>query len=184
MRSKAKVWERYHLYSKQGSRQGGSTSIEVLSTMLLLLLLGIGVFSLALTSTAAYKRLYDNREASAELRVGLSFIQMKIRQNDMLDGISLKQNPINQKDALVIREYYESEAYDTWIYYDSGILRECLVLASEEPSNELSFEIAHVDGLNLRWDDDKRAIAINIWKNDSRNRENNLQTLLFIRSGQ
>ena len=101
-------------------------SAETIATLLLLLILGIGIFALAVSSTSAYSRVYEGKSLNSELRVALSFIHMKIRQNDLKDAIRIEENPVNGDPAIVIREEYEDEAYEIWIYQDDGKLRDLL----------------------------------------------------------
>lgn len=129
-------------------RNRGGIGVETMATLLLLLLLGMSIFSLAVSSTSAYSRLYEGDSLQSRLRVALSFIHMKIRQNDCAGAVSIEQHPVTLKPALVIREEYE-EVYKTWIYQDGGKLREALMPEGEPPSNDLSFEIADVDGFEL-----------------------------------
>lgn len=163
-----------------GFYKRGSVSIESLATMLLLLLLGIGIFSLSITSTAAYQRIYEGKSASSEVRVALSFVQMKIRQNDSKGAIRIESNPINQEPSLVIQEIYDGETYETWIYRDEGKLREAFMLAGEPPSNDISFQIANSDGFDISMDD-QHTIRISVWV-DRQGKETKLESQITLRS--
>lgn len=144
-----------------GHAQRGSVSVETIATLLLVLLLGIGIFSLAVTSTSAYTRLYEGKNLQSELRVALSFVQMKVRQNDLRGAVGIGINPVNRKTAVVIREEYDGEVYETWIYQDDGKLREAIMPEGEAPSNDLSFEIADVDGFSV--DMDGNRLNLSVW---------------------
>lgn len=135
--------------------------MEAIATMLLLIVLGVGIFSLTVSSTSAYKRLYNGKNLQSELRVALSFVQMKIRQNDLKNAIRVEENPVNGGPAVVIREKIGDEVYETWIYQDDGKLREVLVLEGETPSNDLSFEIADLDGFSATID--KNLLNLSVW---------------------
>ncbi|NLO98956.1 MAG: DUF4860 domain-containing protein [Clostridiaceae bacterium] len=142
--------------------KNGRAMIETLSVMLLLILLGTGCFSLSLSSFGAYKRLNDAREKSTELRIASSFIVTKIRQNDVAGSIDVKPEPITGKNALVIYEHIDGESYATWIYYSAGYLMEALVLEHEEPSPDVSQQIAKVDDFNIEYDRDVQRISTSI----------------------
>ncbi|NLW02641.1 MAG: DUF4860 domain-containing protein [Clostridiaceae bacterium] len=146
----------------------GSVSAETIATLLLLLALGIGIFVLALSSTSAYTRLYEGKSLSSELRVALSFIQMKIRQNDLKDAIRVEDNPVNGEPAIVIREVHSGEVYETWIYQDGGILREAIMPEGMPPSNEYSFEITEVDGFSVKMEGNLLDISVWLDREDGR----------------
>lgn len=129
--------------------QRGGVAIETIATLLLLLLTGIGIFTLSITSTAASKRINDSRGASSRARVALSFVNMKIRQNDRMGAVEVIPNPINGSNSLVIHEDYDEERYDTWIYWHDGKLYEALVLDHEQPSLEVSLEITKLDDFSI-----------------------------------
>jgi|LSQX01.1.fsa_nt_gb hypothetical protein len=158
----------------------GSVSAETIATLLLLLILGIGIFALAVSSTSAYSRVYEGKSLNSELRVALSFIHMKIRQNDLKDAIRIEENPVNGDPAIVIREEYEDEVYEIWIYQDDGKLWEALMPEGMAPSNELSFEIADVDGLTVKID--QSLLSISVWI-DQNEEQLKLESSVMIRSG-
>lgn len=146
---------------RTGRATRGSMSVEALATMLLLLLLGIGVFSLAITSTSAYERILSSRSSQSEVRVALSFIEMKLRQNDLEGAVRIENNPVNGEPSLVITEQYGEEFYETWIYRDGGKLREALMSEGEAPYNDASFEIADLDGFKIGMNG--RSVDISVW---------------------
>lgn len=155
----------------------GSVSVETIATMLLLLVLGIGIFVLALSSTSAYTRLYEGKNFSSELRVALSYIQMKIRQNDLYDTIRVEKNPVNGESAIVIREVYSGEVYETWIYQDDGKLREAIMPEGMPPSNDYSFEITDADGLSVKKDGSLLDIAVWLDSGEGHQRQESAVTL-------
>lgn len=153
---------------RNGPKQRGSVSVETVAALFLLLVLGIGIFSLAVSSTSAYSRIYDGQNLQSELRVALSFIQMKIRQNDVMQAVRVEENPVNGGPAIVIRETYDDEVYETWIYQDEGKLREALMLEGEAPANELSFEIADADGFTAELDNNLLNFSVWLAQEDTR----------------
>lgn len=163
-----------------GSACRGSVSVETIATLFLLLVLGIGIFSLTVSSTSAYSRIYDRKNLQSELRVALSFVQMKIRQNDLEGAIRVDENPVNGGSAVVIREEYEDESYETWIYQDGGKLREALMPEGQAPSNELSFEIADVDDFSAEMDGNRLNLAAWIGEDDAKLR---MESCILLRTG-
>lgn len=161
----------------------GRTQAEVLAVFVLLLLLGISIFTLATAGGAAYQRAEQNRSAQGELRVAMSFLQMKIRQNDVAGALYIAPNPVNGEDALVVTEDIQGTTYETWLYHDEGYLREALILAGEPFDNNMSFEIAKLDALSLRVNATGTGLIIRANTRDGRGRPLQSQTSQAIRSG-
>ncbi|MGI6084053.1 MAG: DUF4860 domain-containing protein [Acetivibrionales bacterium] len=133
-------------------QENGRTLIETISVLLILILLGVGCFSLSLSAFGAYQRLNDSKEKINELRVASSFIMNKIRRNDVNGGLDVKAHPVTSNNALVIYENIDGEEYETWIYHSSGYLMEALVLKDEEPSADVSQIIAKIDSFEIEYD--------------------------------
>ena len=130
-------------------KENGRTFIETLSVLLILILLGVGCFSLSMSTFGAYQWLNDSKEKNTELRVANSFVMNKIRQNDIKGSLDVKSHPITGNNALVIYENINGEEYETWIFHNSGYLMEALVLKNEEPSIDVSQTIAKVDSFQI-----------------------------------
>lgn len=163
-----------------GVKRRGSVSVETIATLFLLIVLGVGIFSLTVSSTSVYSRIYHGKNLQSELRVALSFVQMKIRQNDLRHAIRVEENPVNGGPSVVIREEFGGEVYETWIYQDDGKLREALVLEGEAPSNELSFEIADVDGFSAVID--KNLLNLSVWM-DQEDGRLQMDSSILLRTG-
>lgn len=140
--------------------ESGYSLIEMTIAMLLLVVFGLAVFMLAASSTTTYEKLVDDKNTSEELRVASSYLVTKLRQNDQKEAISLESNLLFDSKALTIREVIGDETYVTWIYVSEGVLREVTVLEGIEPSDDLSFEIAKVDEMEIRVNDQSVYIAL------------------------
>ena len=169
--------------SQARNRCSGRTQAEVLAVFVLLLILGISIFTLATAGGTAYQRAEQNRTAQGELRVALSFLQMKLRQSDVAGAVALAPNPVNGQDALVLTEVIQETTYETWLYHDEGYLREALILAGETFNNDMSFEIAKLDALSLRVNAEGSGLVIRVSTHDGRNQPLQAQTSQAIRSG-
>lgn len=141
--------------------QSGYSLIEMSIVMLLLVLFSLGIFLLAAASTTTYESLVDQKNTSEDLRIASSYLVTKIRQNDRLSGVSIDRVTFDQKDTLIIKEIIEEEIYVTWIYVSEGILREVTILEGVSPSDDLSFEIANIDKLELNGNENKLTIRLN-----------------------
>lgn len=166
-----------------GRTDAGRTQAEVLAVFFLLLLLGVGLFTLSTSGSATYGRMEQARSSSASLRVALSFVQMKVHQTDVAGRIRIAPNPVNGNDSLVLTEMFDGVSFETWLYFDSGYLREALVLAGESFDNSHSFEIAALDKLEFVVNEAGSGVVIRAGGWDGRNQPRLAQTSLAIRSG-
>lgn len=170
--------------SKPASRRtAGRTQTEVLAVFMLLLILGVSIFALASAGSAAYGKTDASRVAQGEVRIALSYLQMKIRQADAAGALRVESNPVNGQNALVISEQFEGMRYETWVYHDEGTLREALVSAGEAVGNDKAFSVAELDGFELSANEAGTGIVIRAWSHDGRGREVRSQTSIAIRSG-
>ncbi len=140
----------------------GRSQVETVVVLLLLVVLGSSVFALALEGSNAYGRLDAKKTAQTELRIASAYLQMKIRQYDVLDAIRIAPNPVNQKDSLVISEEIEGQVYETWVYCDEGQLLEAWVLGGTVFNNTMAFPIAQITGCELQWGASKKGLAFTL----------------------
>ncbi len=72
---------------------------------------------------------YENNAADSEEaynnRTSILYLTEKIRQNDISDGISVREQ--NGTQTLVIHKSYDGDKYETLIYVEDGYLCETLV---------------------------------------------------------
>lgn len=124
------------------SRQG-YTLVELVLVMLLLALFGVTIMTLIQSGTTAYQKIVDNRDAESDARIAINYLDVRVRQNDERGAITVRQNPLGEGNALVIRERYDEIDYYTWVYFLDGKLYECaLLLDTEQVSVERSVSIA------------------------------------------
>ncbi|HHY64239.1 MAG TPA: DUF4860 domain-containing protein [Clostridiaceae bacterium] len=140
----------------------GRVLVETIAAMLLLVLLGVGCFSLAASAVGAYQRLHDSKVNAAELRIACSFITTKIRQYDMTGYLEVKPDPVSGKNALVIHEPIDGTIYDTWIFHYDGTLYEAITLENEDPETEISQPVARIDYFDISYDEKDRGICFSI----------------------
>lgn len=154
-------------YGKTVSANKGSnngyTLIELILVVALLALFGIATLTLVLSSSTAYKGIMERKETDSGLRVALSYLDTKIKQNDAKDVIRLESNPSGNGRAVVIEEEMEGSLYETWIYLSAGKLREVLVGKGDPVKDELGFEIADIEGFDVNYDSRRKLLHLNVW---------------------
>lgn len=145
----------------------GHSLLEMLLALLLLAVLAGVTLMLTASGSEAYHRIGEKRSTTAELRVALSYIQMKLRQNDAAGIVRIDSNPVNGQNAIVITEEAEDATYETWIYWDGGKLREALVREGEAFTNDLSFPVSDIDGFRIEYRNGSKTVYTEIWKESS-----------------
>lgn len=134
----------------QPEQKRGYTLMELTLVMLLLALFAITVMVLIQSGSTAYRKIADNRSAETNARVALSYLDVRLRQNDAQGALSLRENPLGEGNALVIHEEYDGFVYDTWVYFLDGTLYECSLLdEGDMPRVDISAPIAQLDGYTL-----------------------------------
>lgn len=163
--------------------RAGRTQVEVLAVLVLLFLLGISAFTLSMAGADSYKSLSSFRDKSASVRIALAYSEMKIHQYDSGGALSVEPHPVTGEQALVIRETVKDQAYETWIYYSGGFLREALVLQGQLPTEAFGFEVVALDAYTLTEDPDKRGVSIAVQAEDEKGRTLALESFVAFRSG-
>jgi hypothetical protein len=149
----------------KSSRSKGYSLIELIFVMVLLILFGLTSFTLVVSGSSTYKKLTNSRNSNSELRVALSYVNMKVRQNDELNSIRVDNiSSSTGSSALVISKTMGGKPYETWIYCSRGRLREAIVRKGIQPVDDLSTEIAEISGFKVYFMNDKRKLYIEVSK--------------------
>lgn len=131
-----------------------SARVELIMVMLLLVLFGVAIYTLIVSGSNAQEKILADKKAIENVRIAMSYLDVKVRQNDENGKISVEPNPINALPSIRIQD----EGYDTWIYWyqdaawERGKLLECLVLENTAASIDTSFEIIDVDSFEPVYD--------------------------------
>ncbi|MCT4618470.1 MAG: DUF4860 domain-containing protein [Marinisporobacter sp.] len=94
-------------------KKNGFTLIEILIVLLIMTILGTIILSLVKTSQNLYQNIYKDADAEMEARIALSYVMVKIRQNDVKDGIEVddKNNKIIIKESKIDKTKNDYEIY-------------------------------------------------------------------------
>ena len=123
----------------------GVSKVEVILVMILILLMGLAVFTLVVSSSDTYKNVIDEKENLSNLRIAASYIDNKIKQSDEQSSIYIKNNPINGEASIVIVQRVDNENYETWIYLSDKMLKEAYIKQEQEFTDDMSFDIASIE---------------------------------------
>jgi hypothetical protein len=137
-------------------RRGGYTLIELVLVLFLLVLVASSVFVLAASGSRAFLRLSARLGEDADLRTGLSYLDVQIHKHDSQNALSIRPAPFGESgssgidQALVITQEIEGSTYLTWIYIQDGYLCELFVEEGIAVNPDMGSRIVKMDGLQLR----------------------------------
>jgi len=161
--------------------RSGSTLVELIMVMLLLVLFGAAISVLIYSGGETQGRIIAEKNAQIDARVALSYLNMYIRQNDEAGKIEITPNAYTGEKSILVKTRAEWGGYDTWIFFADGCLYECLVDPGQEPAVGLSFKIAEIDRFDVTVNDDGSVTnTIGYIIND---RAEEMRSVIFLRSG-
>jgi hypothetical protein len=131
--------------------ESGGSLIELVMVMALMMLFGFTIFSLIYTGSETLGKMDELKAAQVDARIAMSYLNVRLRQADGAGQIQVEENSLNGEDSLVIKYIDEdpSMSYDTWIFFDGGILQEVISEPGGEPEWLGASPIAQIDGLFL-----------------------------------
>ena len=162
-------------------KTGGYSLIELVFVMALVVIFGLTTFTLVVSGSEAYKSIMEKKNVHSELRIALSYINMRIRQGDREEGVFIKPSPVGNGSSIVIEEPIDEMVYETWIFWEDGTLREAFVEKGEAVSFDKSFEIARIDGFNADYYQGSKGISFEV-RRIEKSIERRLNSLIFLRS--
>ena len=169
-------------YAKNKEKNSGYALIELVLVIALLALFCIATLSLVMTGSAAYKSINEKKELDSELRVAISYLDTKVKQNDSEGVLRLGLNPAGDGKALIVSEFLGETQYETWIYLSGGKLREVLIEKGEPVLDDLGFEIAEIEGFTAECNPDGNLLQFKVWST-SGDGQQSLDTNISIKSG-
>lgn len=132
-------------------RRGGYTTIELVLVLMLLTFVAVSVFLLTDSGSAAYTRLSASRETASDLRIALSYIDVRLKKIDGNGSVRVQPAPFGGGQALVLAQRIEGSDYETMLYVDRGMLRELFVRKSLAVTADMASEIARADSLDVHF---------------------------------
>ncbi len=133
---------------KRGNAAGTVATLALTCIFGVTLLMGI------FAGAAVYQRVGERVTASAEERVGLTYLTAKVRGFDqrLSDGSGAVQTgKLEGQDALFLRETVDGAEYETVLYVYDGQLREMLCLRGDEHPPAFGEAIAPAQSLHVEF---------------------------------
>lgn len=135
------------LFMNSSNENSGRFLPELLLTTLLIFIFAVSALGIVLIGGEVYKNIVASSDESFELRTGLSYIATKVRQGDRAGMIGT--DTIGGLPALVIREEYDGDVFEQWIYHYDGALREAYVLGGVEIEPEDGYKVMDIASVSM-----------------------------------
>ena len=161
--------------------KNGNTLVELLMVMLLLILFGSTISILIYSGGRTQQKIISEKNSQIDARVAISYLNMKIRQSDAEGMISVELNESTGANSILIKERADWGGIDTWIFWDGGVIYECLVDPGGRPAVGLSEKIAEVDSFSTGYDG--AGAILNVIGYTVNGAQKELRSSVYLRSG-
>jgi hypothetical protein len=131
----------------------GNSLVELVMVMMFLILLGATVYTLIFAGITTQEQMTQQKNAQMNARIALSYVEVRVRQNDTRNKIEIKENEINGKNSIVIQERGRFGSYDVWIYWANGWLRQEVTEAGGQPIGLKYNKISEINYFDVTLDE-------------------------------
>jgi len=135
-------------------------SVESIMVILLMILIAISISVLIYNGSVTYRNIIDNKNIEENTRIALSYVNMRVKQNDRTGQISVDKQAFEGNNVLVITHTGEEEGLFSYIYYYDGFLWECYTDGPLDHS--LSTQIIEVEAMTIDFDPDLNGVMTTI----------------------
>lgn len=151
-------------------------SFQLIFIMLLFLIIVIMSVMIILLGQNIYENINKGRADNYEKRVSLSYIANKVRQADKENSIRVEKS--GDVQALVIREAYGEDYYETWIYYYNDGLYELFIGENIQFNPEDGMKIMNIDSFSIE------RLGNKLYKFTSGYNKSNTELIINVHSNQ
>lgn len=130
-------------------RHYGKARIETILVMLMLVVFSISTYTLVVSTASSYGKNYSDMDAKDNLRLALSYVDLKIKQSDK-KGVYVLEKAIEDKDVIVVEDDIKGEIYQNIIYFKDGFLKEMLIKKGTNLNEVEGFEIAKIMDMRVK----------------------------------
>lgn len=135
-------------------------SVESIMVILLMILFAVSISVLIYQGSLTYRHIIDNKNEEENVRIALSYVNMRIKQNDIADKIVVDENGFEMEDVLIITHTGDEVGLFSYIYYYEGYLWECY---TDGPlDHALSSEVIPLKAMTIEFDYDNNAVITTI----------------------
>lgn len=142
-------------------------SVESIMVILLMIIFASSMSILIYQGSVTYRSIIINKNEEENVRIALSYVNMRIKQNDISENIAVDPMGYEGQDVLIIHHYGEEEGLVTYIYYHEGYLWECYT--DDHLDHTLSTKIIPLREMTFEFNDDMKAVITSVpLKNDNK----------------
>ncbi len=138
--------------------QIGKTTLGIIFVLFLFSLYTFSAMFLTITGGDVYKSNIVTSDTNYNMRTSTLYLTEKIRQNQIVDGVSV--SAFNSEDALVLTQRIAGYVFETWVYIEDGYLCETLIQSGAEIFPGTGQKIMPLQNLELSIDDSINLIDI------------------------
>lgn len=160
----------------------GSSSLEMIMIMTLLILFVASAYTMIYAGVTAQEHITSEKQTQMDTRVVTSYLNVKLKQNDIANKVTVVTNPIDNKNAICIRDAFNDGTYNTWIYYEDGKLVEQFVEVGKTPELDLGFEIGLLDDFQVEMDNNMIKTTISYTMDDKKISTDSIYTFKSIQN--
>lgn len=145
------------------SKRKINISVESIMVILLMIIFAASICVLIFEGSRTYQKIIDNKAREENIRIALSYVNMRIKQNDIEGNITIANNDTLGDNVLILKHHGEEEGLQSYIYFKDGYLWECY---TDGPlDHNLSTEIIEVDGIHFKYNTEGSQIVTTIHYN-------------------
>lgn len=145
------------------SKRKINISVESIMVILLMIIFAASICVLIFEGSRTYKKILDNKAQEENIRIALSYVNMRIKQNDVDGNILIADNDFEGNNVLILKHHSEEEGLVSYIYFKDGYLWECYTDGALDHS--LSSEIIAIDGIQFSYNSEGSQIVTKIHYN-------------------
>lgn len=146
------------------SKRKINISVESIMVILLMIVFAVSISVLIYQGSQTYRTILSDKEMAENHRITLSYINMKIKQNDTEGAINVDAYSPVVDNVLVISHHGLEKGLFTYIFFHEGALWECYT--DGDLDRNMSSKIIDVDGpIVFSKDDIKGQIITTLSKN-------------------
>ncbi len=135
-------------------------SVESIMVILLLIILAVSISVLIFEGSLTYRKILTNKNNEENIRIALSYVNMRVKQNDLSNYITVDEDAFEGSDVLTIDHHDAEEGLMSYIYWKDGYLWECY---TDGPlDHNLSSEIIPLAGIDFEMSDEGQYITTTV----------------------
>lgn len=143
-------------------RRKMNVSFESILVMMLLIIFAVSTCLMIIEGSESYKTILKQKEIEENARIALSYINMRIKQNDVQDHITIEKGLVEGRDVLTLKHSGEETGYITYLFWDEEYLWECYTDVGTKPTKDISERIVPIDNLSFSMDHEQNSVNVQI----------------------